>query len=131
MSREYAERKIAEALKEADGNATRARQKVIAWAMDDVRLLQGLVRPHMTGITAHAVSRVLRKKTLPAEEIPEFTKAVDMPENIFGKEILGLLGGGGAKFGGEIYESVSTGHKKASKSHVDAIMRMAKKTTDK
>ena len=130
MSREYVERRIAEALEQSEGNVTKARQKLIAWAMDDFRLLQGLTRPHMSGIVAHAIGRVVHKKSLPEEDVPEATKPLDMNESMFGKEILGLLRGGSSKFGGEIYDSVPTGHSKASKSHVDAIMRMAKKDAE-
>ena len=39
MSREYAEARIKEALSQCKGNPTKTRQKVIAWALDDVRLL--------------------------------------------------------------------------------------------
>ena len=42
MSREYAEQKIKQALELTRGNATQARQQVIAWCHEDTKLLQAL-----------------------------------------------------------------------------------------
>ena len=58
MNREYAEKRIRDALKASGGNVTAARQQVIAWAFDDTKLLHELVAPHITGIAAHAVNNV-------------------------------------------------------------------------
>lgn len=65
MSWDYAEKKIREAMHLHRNNATRIRQQVTAWAMDDPKLLRALVKPHMVGITAHAVGRVISGKTQP------------------------------------------------------------------
>ncbi len=65
MTWDYAEKKIREAMHLHRGNATRIRQQVTAWAMDDPKLLRALVKPHMVGITAHAVGRVISGKTKP------------------------------------------------------------------
>jgi hypothetical protein len=65
MSWDYVEKKIQEALHLTRGNQTRARQQIIAWAMDDPKLLQTLVKPHMVGITAHAIGRVVSGKSQP------------------------------------------------------------------
>ena len=73
MSWDYVEKKIREAMHLHRGNSTRVRQQVIAWAMDDPKLLRTLVKPHMVGITAHAVGRVASGKTRPepiAQEAP-------------------------------------------------------------
>ncbi len=65
MAWDYAEKKIREAMHLHRDNATRIRQQVTAWAMDDPKLLRALVKPHMVGITAHAVGRVMSGKTKP------------------------------------------------------------------
>ena len=62
MSREYAEKRIKDALKQARGNATKARQQIIAWTNEDPKLLQALAQPHLTGIVAHAINRVIYKQ---------------------------------------------------------------------
>ena len=69
MSREYAEKRIKEALHLTRGNIAKARQQVIAWTHDDMKLLHALTKPHMTGIVAHAVGRVASGKTDP-QEVP-------------------------------------------------------------
>ncbi len=51
MSRDYAESRIREALKLTKGNPTKARQQVIAWAVEDQRLLLGLTQPHLTALS--------------------------------------------------------------------------------
>ena len=78
MSREYAENRIADALSQSNGNPTRARQKVIAWAFEDPKLLQALTQPHMTGIVAHAVNRVIHKQDSKPEDVPEIPQSPDL-----------------------------------------------------
>ena len=68
MSLEYAERRIIKALEAAKGNPTRARQQIIAWSHDDPKLLLALARPHLTGIVAHAVNRVIYRQNLLASQ---------------------------------------------------------------
>lgn len=136
MSREYAEGRIKEALAQCKGNPTKTRQKVIAWAMEDVRLLQGLTVPHLTGITAHAVNRVISKQGEDHEEIevPPVAEPLDMTPESFGKEILGALSGDSAIFGEETYtpSPVTTPRhrKQASQSHIDAIYKMTGQKPD-
>jgi len=80
MSWDYVEKKIQEALHQNRGNTTRARQQIIAWAMDDPKLLRTMVKPHMVGITAHAIGRVKSGKSQPepvAQNAP--TSDDDMP----------------------------------------------------
>ena len=71
MNRDYAERRIREALKANSGNEAKARQQIIAWALDDSKLLQELVAPHITGIVAHAVGRVktMKEPRIPADPV--------------------------------------------------------------
>jgi len=129
MTRQYAENKIREALAQAQGNTTKARQLVGGWALEDARLMQELCRPHLTGIIAHAVGRVVHQQEVPPAPIPDMPEPLNMPAGAFGREILGALSGTGATFGDEIY-SGQTGHfssggrKPASKSHIEAIRRL-------
>lgn len=135
MSRDYAEERIREALVQSKGNPTKTRQKIIAWALEDVRLLQGLTKPHLTGITAYAVNRVINKMDSEPEElhVPDQPEALDMTPESFGKEILDALSGGSTIFGEETYTPSprTTGSKKqASQSHIDAIYKLTGKKPD-
>ena len=125
MSWEYVEQKIRKALDMTRGNSTQARQQVIAWAMDDPKLLRELVKPHMVGITAHAVGRVISGKTKPETvPVPEDPDSKDT----FGMDILKTIAGGDtAQFGQENYGRPV---KKAgvSQSHIDAIQAMIDKS---
>lgn len=127
MSREYAEERIREALKQTRGNPARARQRVIAWAFEDARLLHALTRPHMTGIVAHAVNRVISKKGLQEEKVPETPEALDMAPETFGKEILNALQSGNTPMFGQENYAPRQGRKGASQSHIDAIRKLTGK----
>lgn len=142
MSWDYVEKKIREAMHLHRGNSTRVRQQIITWAMDDPKLLQTLVKPHMTGITAHAVGRVKSGKTRPepvAQEPPlRATRGVPpkkaqprKPENdSFGMDILKTIAGGKtAEFGQEDY-GFPQKRQGVSQSHIDAILAMTKKSSD-
>lgn len=126
MNRDYAEKRIRDALKAAGGNPTRARQQITAWAFDDAKLLHELVAPHITGIVAHAVNRVMstKEKTVPAE--PE---KVTVPKgDAFGMEILKAIAlGNPAQFGLESGSGVSVKKQQASQRHIDAIRQMVSK----
>lgn len=129
MSREYAEQRIREALKLAKGNPTKARQQIIAWTYEDTKLLQALSRPHLTGIVAHAVNRVIHHQHMEeeAQPIPEAPQPLNMPPETFGAEILrALQNEGTAKFGREAAAPVPR-RKQASQSHIDAMKAMASK----
>lgn len=134
MSREYAESRIREALRQSKGNPTRARQLVIAWAVEDQRLLLALAQPHLTGVVAHAISRVIHRQGHEADhddEVPAEPQSLNMPPDTFGREILNALSDRGTqKFG---METTPTSHrKKASQSHIDAMKKIAAKSrTDK
>lgn len=133
MSREYAEKRIREALRLAKGNATRARQQIVAWTNDDPKLLQALTKPHLTGIVAHAINRVLTRienGTDEMDDIPETPAALDMPPETFGQEIMAALKDSNAVFG---HEAGHTPGKRgqASQRHIDALRRMAEKGNKK
>lgn len=127
MNRDYAERRIREALKSSGGNATRTRQQIIAAALEDQKLLQELVAPHLTGIVAHAVNRVMTMKERPvAPAAPEPVKATQ--NDPFGMEILKAIAlGNPAQFGQESGSGVSIKKQAASQRHIDAIRQMVSK----
>lgn len=133
MSQEYAESRIREALRLGRGNAAKARQQVIAWAAEDHRLLLALVRPHLTGIAAYAVNRILTRPATITEEPPAaMPKSLDMAPDTFGKEILSALSSHDTPIFGLEGESASgPRRKKASQSHINALKAMAEKSKKK
>jgi hypothetical protein len=127
MNRDYAERRIREALQASGGNEGKARQQIIAWALDDTKLLHELVAPHITGIVAHAVGRVktMKEKPVPAEPV-KGKKPAPGKEDSFGLEILKAIAmGNPAQFGLE--SGVAIKKQQASQRHVDAIRAMVSK----
>lgn len=130
MSREYAEARIREALRLAKGNTTRARQQIIAWTFEDPKLLQALARPHMTGIVAHAIGRVVHMEEMEGAEPPDMPEGLNMAPESFGKEILSALRGGEAPtFGLESGASAPPQRRgQASKSHIEALKRIARES---
>lgn len=125
MSREYSTKKIKEALAANKGNAANARNQVITIAMEDNRLLKELVKPHMIGIVAHAVDRVVSGKTDP--EVLKTPEASE-DEDSFGMDILkAIAGGDSAQFGQENFGR-PVRKQGASQAHIDAIRKMISKT---
>jgi len=136
MSREYANAKIKEALETAKGNTQVAQKLMIAKAMQDPKLLIELVRPHMTGIVAHAVNHVVKETSKP--EIVQSNKtetdaqkdASSSKEN-FGLDLLkSIANGDSAQFGQESYAR-PVAKKSASQGHIDAIQEMIKRSQNK
>ncbi len=127
MNRDYAERRIKEALQASGGNEAKARQQIIAWALDDNKLLHELVAPHITGIVAHAVGRVATMKDKPLPKDPLKAKKVETgKEDTIGLEILKAIAlGNPAQFGLE--SGVTTKKQQASQRHIDAIRAMVSK----
>ena len=127
MNRDYAERRIREALKASNGNEGKARQQIIAWALDDSKLLHELVAPHITGIVAHAVGRVKTMKDKPVKIEPaKGKKTPGEKEDAFGLEILKAIAlGNPAQFGLE--SGVAIKKQAASQRHIDAIRAMVSK----
>ena len=123
MSRDYSTNKIKQALETTRGHAGQARQMIIAQAMEDPKLLRELVKPHMVGIVAHAVNRVMSGKT-EVENIPE-PRAQEQDDS-FGLDILKTIAGGDTtQFGQESYGR-PIGKKGVSQKHIDAIQQMIK-----
>ncbi len=129
MSREYAEGRIREALKLSKGNPTRARQRIIAWTFEDPKLLQALARPHLTGIVAHAISRVVHKQDVVEPEAPDVPEGLDLAPETFGKEILNALQSDGAAMFGQESNAPPMPRGQASKSHIEALKHIASKST--
>jgi hypothetical protein len=127
MSWDYARRNILEALKKSKGSATRAQALVADAAMKDNRLLVELAQPHLKGIIAHAVARVIHEQTSPPEEHPDQPSMIDMSLDTFGRELLGALSGRNTPKFAQEDAAPPTGHKAASKAHIDAINRIVKK----
>ena len=71
MNRKYLEDKIKDALVLASGNSAKAQHLIIQWAAEDKQLLQLLTKPHLKGITAHAVGRVITQMDRDDEPLPE------------------------------------------------------------
>ncbi len=131
MSREYAENRIKEALRLSKGNPTRARQRIMAWTFEDPKLLQALARPHLSGIVAHAVGRVVHKQELDEHdhehETPEMPETLDMEPETFGKEILAALQSRNTATFGQENSAPPVRRPQASKSHIDAMKQIASK----
>ena len=129
MSREYAENRIRDALALCKGNPTKARQQIIAWTAEDLKLLQALAQPHLTGIVAHAVGRVIHRDGTEeqTEILPEMPEGVDMSPEGFGKEILGILSSRNTAVFGQESAAAPFGRKQASQRHIDAMKKIAKK----
>lgn len=128
MSREYAEGRIKEALKLSKGNPTKARQRVMAWTFEDPKLLQALSHPHLTGIVAHAIGRVIHMQELGDPEIAEAPETLDMTPETFGKEILNALQSNGAAMFGQESNAAPMHRGAASKRHIDALKYIASKS---
>ena len=129
MSREYAENRIREALKLSKGNPTKARQQIIAWTFEDTKLLHALARPHLTGIVAHAVNRVIYHQHTEeeAEEIPETPQPINLEPATFGAQILKALQSENTATFGREQAAAPVRRKQASQSHIEALKAMASK----
>lgn len=127
MSWDYAEKKIREALHLTRGNAAQARQQLIGWALEDHKLLKELVKPHLVGITAHAVGRVQRGQSEPEPVPVPREQEVPGDADSFGMDILRTIAGGDtAQFGQENYGR-PVKKRGASQQHIDAIQKMISK----
>lgn len=132
MSREYAEKRIKEALNLTRGNEAKARAQVISWCFEDTKLLHALAKPHMTGIVAHAVGRVASGKTQTHEMVDTPAQRAELDQDgSFGMEILKTIAGGETnKFGQENSGRPLRKHG-ASQQHIDAILKMAEQSKNK
>lgn len=137
MSLEYAESRIREALKLARGNQMKAWQQVVAWASEDEKLLQALVRPHLSGIVAYNVERVASGRAdakqpdggegAKPSAVPSAQPRKPKKEN-FGLEILKAAAGPDTQIFGFEDAGAPQRRKGVSQSHIDALKAMAAKS---
>lgn len=127
MSREYAEKRIREALVATKGNTHKAQQRIIAEAAQDHKLLLALTRGHLTGVVALWINRVLTRMEPEDEPPPEEPQSLDMEPQTFGAEIMRALEDNANPMFGHENASPSFGRGKASQRHIDAIRQMARK----
>jgi len=127
MSREYAETRIREALQQSGGNPLKARQRILAWTYEDAKLLQALTRPHLGGIVAYAINRVISKDDHEdeVEEVAESPDILDIDATELGLTILDSLQSRNTALFGREKEAPRMGKRHASKQHMDAILKMA------
>ena len=128
--RQYAERRIRDALDKASGNVARARQQIIAWTYEDAKLLHALTKPHLSGIVSYNIERIVSGRSAapenPAQPKEEAAPAKAKEEN-FGLEILkAVAGNNGSTFGLETYSAPRANKPTVSKNHIDAIKAMTK-----
>lgn len=128
MSLEYAQRKILEALKLTRGNAAKARQQIMAWTYEDPKLLQALTKPHLTGIVAHAVNRVITKQKDP---VPQNVQAPMNKDESFGRELLKSIAGSDTAIFGQENVAPPISRSQASQNHIKAIQQIARKQPKK
>ncbi len=133
-SRLYVENRIREALKKARGNKNLARQQLIAWTYEDAKLLHALTRPHLDGIIAYNIDRLLsgrgeaakeegvNAKTAPKTPPPAARKA---KVDDFGMELLRAVAASDAAIFGQETGAPPAKRGQASRRHVDALMKMA------
>ncbi len=129
MSRHYADTKIKQALKLSNGNAARARQQIIALAQDDMDLLKALARPHLDGIVAYQVERVVSGRADSEKDRPEHI-IPEKGEN-FGMDLLRAIAASDVTIFGQEDVSSTKKRKAASQQHIEAIHKLAAKNRDK
>jgi len=132
MSREYAEKRIKDALVKSNGNAVKARQLVTSWCAEDQKLLHALTKAHLTGIIAYNIERIASGRSARGSEKTAPTqKQTAKKEENFGMELLkAVAGNGGLTFGLE-GSAVPKKRTKVSKEHLDAILAMTQKPKGK
>ncbi len=131
MSLEYAESRIKEALKLAKGNATRARQQIIAWTYEDAKLLHALTKPHLSGIVAYNIDRVAsgRAEAQKAQQVqkPQAPAKQSKKEPAFGMELLKAVASSSADVFGLEHNAPLGRRGQTSQNHIDAIRAIASK----
>lgn len=144
MSLEYAEQRIKEAIKlHGRNNQAKVRQQIIAWTFEDFKLLQALAKPHLSGVVAYHVERVLSGRSEKAKAASQpaartKTQAASKPAQIskqeesFGMEIMkAIASDSGSLFGFENTGAPTKRPGQVSQSHVDALRQMATKSKSK
>lgn len=129
MSLNYTENRIKEAIRLHNGNVTEAKKQLFVWFYEDHKLLLDIVQPHLNGITAYAVDRVLRRMMKSDDEILE-EEAAEAERSAtkkvtIGKDILrGFVSKEALQFGQESV-GVPLRKKVASQNHIDTMQMLA------
>ena len=126
---EYAERYIRDALRMFKGNVLKARKQVIEWALEDDRLMHGLVKPHLNGIVAYNVERVASGRSEKAKSLEPLARKVKNKNSKekFGMEILkAVIDDHATVFG---FEDRTARRKGASQDNIGAIKKLANTST--
>ena len=125
----YTENRIKEALRLHNGDVHEARKQLFAWFYEDHKLLLDITRPHLNGITAYAVQRVLNRMSKSEEEIleeaAEDASHSSSKKGQVGKDILrGFISPDAPQFG---QESIAAPLRKktASQKHIDTMQLLA------
>ena len=122
-----------EALKLSKGNATRARQQIIAWAMEDQKLLTALTRAHLSGIVAYNIERVASGRAAAArvkaasKQPANQAETQKKQEGDFGMEILKAVASSSSEVFGLENSGFSERRGQASQGHINAIKAIASK----
>tara|TARA_Y100001001_G_scaffold164104_2_gene195129 strand:- start:27 stop:425 length:399 start_codon:yes stop_codon:yes gene_type:complete len=127
MSRDYAEKKVREALEESGGNEARARALLKEWVHSDHKLLIGLTGLHLNGIIPFWIARVSEKDKVAKAVKPAQKKQTPRKKpKSFGEEMLRSFAGQGTAVFGLEGGSVPLRKKTASQKHIDAIKQIAR-----
>lgn len=124
MTQNYAQSRIRIALKENPSSPALARQTVMRWALEDPKLMNELVAPHLSGIVAYAISRVENGDNAP--EVP--SEAGVAQSGSFGMELLRHVADDNAAVFGQENNYMPAKKAPASQGHIDAINLLASKS---
>lgn len=127
MSRDYAEKKVREALEQSGGNEARARGLLNQWVHGDHQLLIGLTGLHLNGIIPFWIARVREKeKVVKAAKPAQNQQTSKKKPKSFGEEMLRSFAGQGTAVFGLEGGAVPLRKKSASQKHIDAIKQIAR-----
>lgn len=142
MSSDYVDRRIREALRLHGSNDAKTKKQIHAWLYEDHKFVLELMRPHMNGIIAYALTRTKNRlleehqaskmKHAPQQQEAQASTATEKEEG-FGETILrSFVSERAARFG---YESSAAPirRKAASQTHIDTmhLLAAASKNKDK
>ena len=133
MSLNYTENRIKESLRLNNGNVAEAKKQIFAWLYEDHKLLLDMTRPHLNGITAYTMDRVLRRMIKSDEEIveDEARDAAMSNQKTTGRDVLrGFISKEALQFGQESV-GVPLRKKAASQGHIDTMTMLAAKSRTK
>ncbi len=129
MTLNYTENRIKDALRLHNGNVSEAKKQIFAWMYEDHKLLLEITRPHLNGITAYAIQRVLNRMLksddeMLAEEAQDAAMSSSKKDQM-GKDILrGFASKDAPQFGQESV-AVPLRKKAASQNHIDTMQMLA------